>query len=231
MASPAEQRFLELLRKPIKTKEDMIEKEKASAEFVKELRQETKGLLDELKAVGIEIESVYDLVNTKASYPEAIPILIRHVPKAYHERNKDGIIRALTVKEATGKANAVLIAEYHKTPKEKMNLRWVIGNAIYIIVTKADVESIIPIVQDKENGYTRDRFILALGKVKSEQAENVLIKLLDDEEVVVQSAIEALGRMKSTKARGKIEQLLTAPKKEIRKEAEKALKKIDRSSK
>ena len=112
-----------------------------------------------------------------------------------------------------------------------MNLRWVIGNAIYIIVTKADVESIIPIVQDKENGYTRDRFILALGKVKSEQAENVLIKLLDDEEVVVQSAIEALGRMKSTKARGKIEQLLTAPKKEIRKEAEKALKKIDRSSK
>lgn len=68
-------------------------------------------------------------------------------------------------------------------------------------------------------------FVAALGKVKSEKSENILINLLDDDEVTPQ-ALEALGRMKSKKAKDRILMLTNHPKALIRKEALKAFKKI-----
>ena len=51
-------------------------------------------------------------------------------------------------------------------------------------------------------------FVAALGKIQSEEAEDVLIKLLDDEEVTPH-ALEALGRMKSKKAIEKMSKFST----------------------
>ncbi|WP_211518722.1 HEAT repeat domain-containing protein [Flavobacterium humi] len=181
---------------------------------------------DELKKVGISINDIYDLVNTKESYPLAIPVLLDLLQKGIEDvKIKEGIIRALAVKEAIGKASPILIEEYHKIAKDKMMLRWAIGNTIYVTITENDVDSILQIVQDDENGMSRQMFVLALGKVKSEKAEDILIKLLDDEELTPH-ALEALGRLKSKKAKSKIEILTKHPKSLIKKEAEKALKKI-----
>jgi HEAT repeat protein len=68
-------------------------------------------------------------------------------------------------------------------------------------------------------------FIVALGKIKSEIAEDVLINLLDDYEVLPY-VLDALGRMKSKKAKHKISILTNHSKTLIRKEAQKALNKI-----
>lgn len=72
---------------------------------------------------------------------------------------------------------------------------------------------------------SRQIFVAALGKITSGKAEDVLIELLDDEEVTPH-ALEALGRMKSSKAREKILTLTNHPKAVIKKEAQKALKKL-----
>jgi len=206
--------------------QDMLKaKEDARIALEKELNSEEKELVQELNAIGLDVSSVWDLVNTKESYPDAIPILIKHLSKEYQDKNKEGIVRALAVKEAIGKASPVLLEEYNKVPKDKMILRWAIGNTVYTIITEADVENILRIVQDKENGISRQMFVAALGKVKSEKAENTLISLLDDAEVTPH-ALEALGRMKSKKAKEKISMLTNHPKALIRKEAQKALKKI-----
>jgi HEAT repeat protein len=189
------------------------------------LRTETRELLNDLEGVGLKVSSVYDLVNTSKSYKEAIPFLIEHLAKPYHSKNKEGIVRALAVKEAIGKTGTVLIEEYRKTPKDKKVLRWVIGNTLYTTVAEKDLESILSIVQDKDNGESRQMFVAALGKIKSEKAENVLIDLLDDDEVVL-DAIKALGRLKSKKAKEKINVLASYSTVQIRKEAQKALKKI-----
>ena len=58
---------------------------------------------------------------------------------------------------------------------------------------------------------------------KSEEAERELIYSLNDEEVL-SHAIEALGKMKSAKAKEKISELVNHPKSLIRKQAQKALK-------
>lgn len=180
----------------------------------------------ELSKVGVLINDVYDLVNTKKPYPVAIPILLSLLERGIdHIGMREGVVRALAVKEAVGKVSPVLIAEYNRTPKDEMLLRWAIGNTIYTTITESDVDSILPIIQDKTNGTSRQMFVSALGKIKSEKVEDVLISLLDDEEVAPH-ALEALGRMKSKKAKDKISILTNHSKVLIRKEALKALKKI-----
>ena len=187
---------------------------------------EANKIKSELAKVGVTINDIYDLVNTDKSYPTAVPVLLNLLQDGIeHIDIKEGIIRALAVKEAIGKASPVLIAEYNRTSKEKIHLRWAIGNTIHITITEDDVESILPIVLDKTNGMSRQMFVAALGKVKSGKAEDVLINLLDDEEVMPH-ALEALGRMKSKKAKDKISMLTNHPKALIRKEALKALRKV-----
>ncbi|MNL32232.1 hypothetical protein D3C87_1540690 [compost metagenome] len=68
-------------------------------------------------------------------------------------------------------------------------------------------------------------FVFALGKIKSAEVEDVLINLLNDDEVIAHALI-ALGKIKSQKAKDKIAILTDHPKPLVRKEAQKALKKI-----
>lgn len=225
MQSQNELNFLRLLKQPTKSKDEVREMEEFQLLFLSELAEESKELIHDLSSVGVECKSIWDLVNTKAAYSQAIDVLINHLRKGYHDRIKEGIIRALTVKEARGKAANSLIIEYDRTPKEKENLRWVIGNAIATTMTSADVPWIFETVLDKTNGVSRGQLVLALGTVKTEQSEDILIYLLDDDEVAPQ-ALAALGKLKSKKAREKILKMRESEDSLIRLEATKALKKI-----
>lgn len=220
-----EKLFKGLIQKPFKSQEDLELKEEIRIALAKALSEEETKLVQDLNSSGLNISSVWDLVNTKDKYSNAIPILLEHSTKNYSDRNKEGIIRALAVKEAIGSTSQVLIGEYNRLPQDKIVLRWAIGNTIYTTITENDVESILPIVKDKTNGISRQMFVAALGKMKSEKVESVLINLLEDEEVTSQ-ALGALGRMKSKKAKDKILILTHHPEALVRKEALKALKKV-----
>lgn len=180
---------------------------------------------EELGKVGIHIDDIFDLVNTKEPYPKAVPVLLSLLSAVSHDGVKEGIIRALAVKEAKGVAGKALIEEYKRTPKDKSLLLWAIGNTMEVVVSDDDVDDILEIVTDKENGVSRQMFTVALGKVKSERVEQALINLLDDDEISPH-VLDALGRLKSQKAKPKINELTNHQKPLIRKEAQKALKKI-----
>ncbi len=199
-------KYKELIAKPFKSQEELKNKEELRILLNIALDNEIRDLVNELNSIGLNINSVWDLLSKSQKYPAAIPILLKHLVKNYSDKNKEGIVRALAVKEAKGKATQILLDEYNKMPKEKMSLRWAIGNTIYTIITDDALERIFQIVEQKENGTSRQMFVAALGKVKSAKAEDILIKLLDDDEVIPQ-ALEALGRMKSQKAKEKILEL------------------------
>ena len=57
-------------------------------------------LVKSLRAGGAEIESVWDLVNTRERYPKLIPILLTHLKRESHPKVLEGIARALAVPEA-----------------------------------------------------------------------------------------------------------------------------------
>lgn len=190
--------------------------------------KESEKIKIELAKVNIYVDSIYDLVRSNVPYPKAISILIDLLKKEINsDRLKEGVIRALAVKEATGVANSIIFEEYAKLPKEKESIRWALGNTIYSIIRKEDLKKIFSIILDKENGSSRQMFVAALGKIPSSESEEVLIKLLDDE-LVTPHALEALGKLKSIKALDKIKLLTEHPKTLIRREAKKALQKISK---
>lgn len=169
------------------------EKEQVRIALEAAYAEDEKPLVEDLKKAGLNITSSWDLVNTKSSYKQAIPILLEHLPKPYHLKNKEGIVRALAVKEAIGKASPILIAEYNRTPEDKMFFRWAIGNTIYTTIKEGDVESILPIVLDRTNGTSRQMFVAALGKIKADNVKAVLFRLVnDDDKVIRDEAIKAL---------------------------------------
>ncbi|MEM6362741.1 MAG: hypothetical protein AAF731_21810, partial [Bacteroidota bacterium] len=149
-----EKRWAELAGKP-KSK-DEIEETLMLAKEIEALRaKEYQSLINELKVLGINIESIWDLVNTKSSYKAAIPILIAHLSKPYHIKNKEGIIRSLAVKEAKGVACRAIIDEYHKASKDNFNYRWTFGNTMSVIITEEYLNDVVAIVQDENNGESR----------------------------------------------------------------------------
>jgi len=188
--------------------------------------EENEKLISKLNSVGVVIEDIYDLVNTNEPYPSAIPVLVESLKDGItHVGIKTGVIRALAVPEAKGKIGTVLIKEFYNTPSDNMSLRWAIGNTMEVVISEEDIDEVIKIVGDKSNGMSRQMFALALGKIPSEKSEDVLIQVLDDDEIAPH-ALEALGKLKSKKARDKISELTKHSKSLVKKEAKKALKKI-----
>lgn len=163
-------------------------REKEDARVVAALKREA----------GLEIESVYDLVNDKGSYPDAIPVLIALLKS---EELTDslivqGIVRALTVREAKGKANDVLLDLFDKSAPSEDSLKWAIGNAIGFLLRPDDFERAKELVLDRDNGTARQGVVSALGKIKTVESEALLSSLLDDPEVTAH-AIEGLRLMKA----------------------------------
>jgi hypothetical protein len=195
-----ERRWVELFDKRPRTPFEDQEKERIGGAFERALRQEVKPLANDLAKIGIYAD-IWDLVNTSASYPDAIPILVKHLSRPYHHRNKEGIVRALAVKEAKGIANNAIMEEYRKAPKEdpgnpwKFHFRWAFGNTMRVIVTEDDLEQLIDIVLDETNGDSRDMFVRALAKLKSPRVREVLNQLAADKsKLVAEEAQKALKR-------------------------------------
>jgi len=191
-----EKRFLELLRKPVKTEMEIFEKERLRTALEESLRIEQQTLIEELNSVGITITSVWDLVNTNKSYKKAIPILIRHLERTYNTRIKEGIVRALAVKEARGIACRAVIDEYQRTSIEDDHYRWVFGNTMVIIITEEYLDDVIKVVLNEDNGDSRQNFIKALSKFRVSKVMEALAILTNSKsQIISKEASNSLRRI------------------------------------
>lgn len=179
-----EKRRAELIQKSPRSEAEVQESIRLGHALEGLLRKEALPLTNELATVGINAD-VWVLVNTSEKYPDAIPILVKHLSRPYHRKNIEGIVRALAVKEAKGIANKAIIRAYHKAPKEDHNFRWAFGNTMGVIVTKDDLDDLIDIVGDESNGQSRTGFIEAIAKIKSPKAIEVLHQLKNDKNQIV----------------------------------------------
>jgi hypothetical protein len=98
------------------------------------------GLIQEIRQIGYDIDSIWDFVNNDphpllerrfvGEYPNAYPILIRHLQHAHHRRVREGIIRALTVNDGGQSVEHALLREF--THEKDPGLRWVLANALSV---------------------------------------------------------------------------------------------------
>jgi len=147
-------------------------------------REDEKPILADLLEVGIRVDSVWDLVNTSASYPSAIPVLAKHLAHPYFKMNREGLLRALAVKESKGIADEALIGmltslQPVSTP-EKHQLVWLVGNALPFAASSRSLPLIASLAKDPQYAEARDGMIEALGKWRNPISVETLVHLLDE---------------------------------------------------
>ena len=181
-----------------------------------------------LQEAGIPAQSVWDLVNSKGAYENAVPVLMELLPLVQDPKVKEGIVRALTVPEARKIATAPLVVEM-RASRGYGSLGWAIGNALSVVVTPDDdaLEELAALIRDETLGSTRQMLADALVRTKDPRAVDVLLEVLPQKDMTGH-VINALGKLKAIKARPRIEQYLAHSNAWIRKEARNALKKIDK---
>jgi hypothetical protein len=126
-----------------------------------ELDKDEEELIKEISKKGIDIESVWDLVNNvkhpfldnkfTGKYNEVYPILVEHLDKSHHPRTREGIIRALTEKDARDIAKDKLLEHFYKETDK--NLKWVLSNALTTMLTQTEKKKNPEIRQIKRERY------------------------------------------------------------------------------
>lgn len=194
-------------------------------------KKEDEFITMELRKAGFKVSSLFDLINFKQTDFSYIQLLLEFLEsdKINDIWMKSGIVRAITVRNAKGIAENQLLEYYAnlKTEREKESIGWSIGNWFEYLYSDLYFEQIKKISEDKNNGMSRQMFIMALGKTKKHKliAEKLLLELTFDKEVALH-AISSLGKLKSMNSIERLTELTNDKNKTIKKEANKALKKI-----
>ena len=189
-----------------------------------------------LREAGVHVGSVYDLVNTSRPYPEAIPTLIRLLSEIDEDRIKEGVARALTVKEARGLAAPPLLREFEAIPPDasqsRQHLKSAIGNALTVVATRDVLEEIVRMAANPAHGWPRDSLLDILGKRQMRDARSpaILLAALDDPwPGVVVAAAASLAKLGIRDARPRISRLLDHSDSLIRRKAKAALARLDKT--
>jgi len=128
--------------------------------------EDEKPLVEALRFRGFGGSSVWDLVNTRAAYPELIDTLRNHALRDYLPPTLEGIFRALTVRESDGEVFSTLVSEWRKgVGRNDRFLRWALANAISHIARTTDQRDELVTLIDGEE-YSDEPFIRRLRKSK-----------------------------------------------------------------
>ena len=154
--------------------------EQLGSELMERVRISEVPLVDDLHAIGVKASSVWDLVNTRATYAVAIPVLLEHLQRDYIPEVREGIARALAVPEASW-AWDILFTSFMREPAgQRRNVKWALACALGGAATEEVVDKIIALVQDTSVGENRLALLGALARSKLQRARGVLEELRQD---------------------------------------------------
>jgi hypothetical protein len=149
-----------------------------------QMLREDQLVVEALRGVGVSVKSPQDLLRTREKYANAIPVLVNMISRVQTYTMKEIIARALSVREAKGHAEPMLIAEFEASlpdpGKEAESLRWAIANTFEILGGGRGVSSsLLRLLVDPRSGEARGMLSLALAKTKNRDAIPVLLQMLD----------------------------------------------------
>jgi hypothetical protein len=205
------------------------ERDKIRRDVIRDNREAAAPVIAELVALGFSIESLAELRDRGTECGAAVPVLMRWLPEVQNLDVKQDIVRCLSIPSARPRAAPVLIAEFRNSRDETpTGLRWAIGNALDVVADDSVFDDMVELAKERAYGKAREMVVLALGNMTDPRAPRVLVDLLANDEVAGH-AIMALGKLRAVSARSNVEQFLRHPREWIRKEAKRAIERIDGS--
>lgn len=144
---------------------------------VARMREAEMPLIEELASAGYVVDSAWDLVNTTASYPDALPVLFRHLQRPYPEPIRAGIVRAMGVREANWAWDTIAALYNEEPPGEVKD-----GMAAALSGSAGDAElgKLIDLVSNASHGQSRILLLRALRRSRDPRAHAKLLELRDD---------------------------------------------------
>lgn len=191
-------------------------------------------VLDTLSEAGFRVTSVWDLVNSGASYRRAVPILLGLLPRVHDPSVKEGLVRALTVKEACGLAGRALADELKglsgRDVAQNTALAWALGNALAEVVSPQDdlFDDLKELLHDQALGSARQMLTTALVKTRHPSVVSELLAVLPEPELTAH-VLRALGRLDAPEALPFVEEYVDHSTPLIRREARKVSARLRRT--
>ena len=145
-----------------------------------ELASAEAPLVEDLWSAGLDVGSVWDLVNTAKPYPEAIPVLLKHLRGKYPEIVKEGILRALAVPDALPAWKELRRIFETEPSKDTGGLRWAAACALGASADDSVLPEIIRLARDAALGFDRAPLLEALKRSNSADAKMALHELRAD---------------------------------------------------
>jgi hypothetical protein len=159
----------------------------------KRLRIEEQPIVNDLRAVGLKLESVWDSVKRPYNCPEAIPVLLKHLQMPYSDRTREGIARAIANRySAVEYTWPILVKEYRNTPEGwgivspddtenlKLGAKQGLACALCVALTDENLEEFISLIKDPTNGSSRILLLDPLRKSKNPLAKKTVEELASD---------------------------------------------------
>lgn len=156
----------------IKRQDEELERKAA------EWRQAEAPLVEELRGAGFEVESAWDLVNTSTPYPAALPILLEHLGRPYPDRVREGIARALAVRDA--RFGWVTLVRLYRAEPVGSDAQG--GLAVALAAASDDdvIDELISLARDPAHGESRILLLRGLKRSRAPQARAALEELSGD---------------------------------------------------
>lgn len=146
-----------------------------------EYRRAELPLVNELRAAGFEVQSAWDLVNASGSYPDAVPILLAHLPQPYPAAVREGIARALAIPDAKAPGWEVLTRLFVGESDDRV--RSGLAAAIAAAADDDVIAEVISLAKDAQYGSSRLLLLRALERSGDPRARAALIDLARDPEL------------------------------------------------
>lgn len=143
-------------------------------------------LVRRLRNIGIDIDDVWDLVDSDEPYPGAVPFLLEalHGSEPADVHFREGLVRALSIKQARPSAAPALIDEMRRQQKhDDIYVLWAFGNALSIVADDDVYDDIVELARDRSFGRAREMLMEALARMGNPAATGVLLEFVDDDEV------------------------------------------------
>ena len=185
----------------------------------------------EVQSCGIKYETVNQIVSFVPKYKDSlIPIAVKYYNLSKNRRsdNEQNFFLSFFCVKGLDNIVPMLLDDFKKEATTNLT-RWFISDCLYKIRSRLYIDDYLKIAADSKYGNNRQMIILLLGSLKDDRAIPVLLTLVDDRDVTLHVII-ALGNYKNESFRCIFEKYATSDNSTLRKNAKKALEKLDKKS-
>jgi hypothetical protein len=145
---------------------------------VAKLRKAEQPIVSDLRGVGVDVNSVWDLVNTAVPYPAALPVLLKHLEKGgYPDMAMESLGRALAVKPASfawDKLRTLYLAAQGRGEEEGLAV------ALAASATVEDLPALIDLLGENSKSDTRIHFLRTIKRLGGQRGRDILEELRSD---------------------------------------------------